>query len=221
MARSSGNVRHSRAVAAKAISWGLLVLAAAGVACSDDDEAAEDGAGACVAGGGPVAGPADAHCVDEAGMNIVQSIGACTTAAVVDGVEDEHEEGEEEHEEEELGVFYGSEANDDDCKYRVSFTHSCIVQNQPVTFDVTLRRSGDGSVATGAMPSTVEAFLDDHPSPSNSFTGPERTPGTYAIGPVLFDRPGRWTVRFHFFETCSDIPEDSPHGHTAFYIDVP
>ncbi|MEY4549153.1 MAG: hypothetical protein RL685_5348 [Pseudomonadota bacterium] len=213
MARNSGNVRQFGTVAVKAISWGLLVLAGAGSACSDDEDGAADGAAACVGGGGPVAGAADDHCVDDAGMSIVQSIGACSTTAVVDG------DGEEE---EELGVFYGSEANDDDCKYRVSFTHSCILQNRPVTFDVTLRRSSDGSVATGAMPSTVEVFMEDgHISPSNTFTGPERTPGTYGIGPVVFDRPGRWTVRFHFFETCSDIPEDSPHGHTAFYIDVP
>jgi hypothetical protein len=37
----------------------------------------------------------------------------------------------------------------------------------------------------------------------------------------VFDQSGRWVVRFHYFETCSDVPEDSPHGHVAFYIDVP
>jgi hypothetical protein len=212
MARGS---RWFSTAAVQAISWGLLALAGAGAACSDEEDR---GAPVCVGGGGPVAGEADSHCVADDGTSIVQRIGACTTAAV--GGQEDREEGDPE---EELGVFYGREANDDDCKYRVSFTSSsCIVQNQPVTFNVTLRRNEDGSVATGAMPSTVEAYMEDgHISPSNTFSGPERTPGTYAIGPVVFDRPGRWVVRFHFFETCSDIPEDSPHGHTAFYLDVP
>jgi hypothetical protein len=49
---------------------------------------------------------------------------------------------------------------------------------------------------------------------------PEISPGTYRVGPILFDKPGRWVVRFHFFETCFDAP-DSPHGHAAFYIQVP
>jgi hypothetical protein len=46
-------------------------------------------------------------------------------------------------------------------------------------------------------------------------------PGTYSVGPVRFDQAGRWFVRFHFYETCSDAPEDSPHGHVAFWVDVP
>jgi hypothetical protein len=28
-------------------------------------------------------------------------------------------------------------------------------------------------------------------------------------------------VRFHLHENCSDVPEDSPHGHAAFYVSVP
>jgi len=47
------------------------------------------------------------------------------------------------------------------------------------------------------------------------------SPGVYSVGPVRFDQAGRWTVRFHFFETCLDAREDSPHGHAAFYVDVP
>lgn len=186
----------------------LLGLATAGAACSDDEEP-------CVSGGGPVSGPADTHCTDSAGMPIVQSIGACVSAASAADLQAGDEP-------EEFGVFYGSQASDDGCKYDVSFTHSCIAVDRPVTFDVTLLEKSDGSAASGARPSTVEAYMEDgHISPSNSFRGPESPAGTYAIGPVVFDRPGRWVVRFHFFETCSDIPADSPHGHTAFYIDVP
>ena len=189
--------------------WLLLGLLAAGSACTDE----ADG-GSCESGGGPVSGALDLHCMDDQGRGIVQSIGECLTGAQAAGAGG--------GEVEEFGVFYGSEAFDDGCKYRVSFTHSCIQQNRPVTFDVTLTRNSDGSPATGAMPTTVEAYMEEgHISPSNTFRGPEGPPGTYAIGPVVFDRPGRWVVRFHFYETCSDLPPDSPHGHTAFYIDVP
>jgi hypothetical protein len=32
---------------------------------------------------------------------------------------------------------------------------------------------------------------------------------------------GRWNVRFHMYEQCSDLTEDSPHGHITFFVDVP
>ena len=212
MAHGTERSRPARWATLKPPSWLLLGMAITGAACSESEEPA-----VCVGGGGgPVSGPADTHCTDNAGMPIVQSIGACVTGAAGDPPQGGDVPVEE------FGTFYGSQASDDGCKYDVSFTHSCIVQNEPVTFDVTLRRKSDGSPATGARPSTVEVYMEDgHISPSNSFSGPEGPPGTYAIGPVEFDRPGRWVVRFHFFETCSDIPADSPHGHTAFYIDVP
>jgi hypothetical protein len=28
-------------------------------------------------------------------------------------------------------------------------------------------------------------------------------------------------VRFHFYEDCLDLLPDSPHGHAAYFIDVP
>ncbi|HKO92482.1 MAG TPA: hypothetical protein VJU61_15075 [Polyangiaceae bacterium] len=196
--------------------WGALCgglfIAAAGAACSDD----ESEAGACVAGGGPVASSAgDTHCLDSAGQDIIQPIGACATGAAAS---DDHE-----HPEEQLGIFYGRAASDDACKYEVSFTNTCITLNQPVTFTVALKRKGDGTPASGAAPANPEIYMVDEPhvSPSNGITAPERSPGVYDIGPIVFDRAGRWVVRFHFFETCSDLLEDSPHGHVAFYIDVP
>jgi hypothetical protein len=189
----------------------LLALLGGGAACSsDDDEAAP----ACVDGGGPVlSSEPDDHCKNPNGTDRVQAIGSCVTMA------DEGDGADEE----EMGIFFGREADDDDCKYNISFTNTCIAQNQPVTFTVKLNRKSDGAAAPGALPVNPEIFMAEgsHVSPSNTFSAPEGPPGTYAIGPVVFDRPGRWVVRFHFFETCSDIPEDSPHGHTAFYIDVP
>jgi hypothetical protein len=188
----------------------LLALAVGGAACSDDEETNPP---ACIGGGGPVLSEApDNHC-----MGRVQDIGACVSAAD----EDDLASGDEE---EELGVFFGREADDDDCKYRVSFTNTCIALNQPVTFNLSLRRKQDNGVASGALPSNPEIYLADDPghiSPSNEITAPESPAGSYAIGPIVFDRSGRWVVRFHFFETCSDLPEDAPHGHAAFYIDVP
>jgi hypothetical protein len=197
---------------AKPLGWLLLALLGGGAACSSDDDPAEP---ACVGGGGPVASTTpDDHCKSPSGADIVQSIGMCVSAA------DESDGGAAD---EEMGIFYGREADDDDCKYHISFTNTCITQNTPVTFTVKLTRKSDGKAASGALPVNPEVFMAEgsHVPPNNTFTAPEGPPGTYAISPIVFDRPGRWVVRFHFFETCSDIPDDSPHGHTAFYIDVP
>ena len=201
-------------VRVRPILWALLATLAGGAACSDD----EDEPAACVDGGGPVAGPADTHCQEADGTPIVQEIGQCVTGAAAPPA------GEDQEEEEVLGIFYGREADDDDCKYHARFDNTCITQGAPVTFTVQLRRKSDSAAATGADPDGLEVYLADDPShlsPSNDITASEGPPGTYEIGPAVFDRPGRWVVRFHFFETCSDLPEDSPHGHTAFYIDVP
>jgi hypothetical protein len=194
----------------------LLALAIGGAACSDDDKGDDEvDPAACEGGGGPVlSSEPDTHCKSDTGADIVQSIGMCVPAADDDGTAADDEE---------MGVFYDREADDDDCKYHVSFTNTCIKLNQDVTFTVKLTSKSDGKAASGALPSSPEIYMeaDGHPSPSNDIKAPERPAGTYAIGPIEFDRPGRWVVRFHFFEVCSDIPDDSPHGHTAFYIDVP
>ena len=57
------------------------------------------------------------------------------------------------------------------------------------------------------------------PPPRNP--SPEIAPGVYKVGPIQFSRAGIWQVRFHLFEECSDDPDDSPHGHAAFFIQVP
>jgi hypothetical protein len=200
----------------------LLVPLTQGLACSDDDDGA---GGECIGGDGAVAGAVDNHCVAADGTAIVQAIGICATG-IEEEAGDEGEEGEEdhEHEEEEHPILTGREADDDDCKYHVRFENTCVAVNEPVTFTLTLTRKFDGMPGSGTIPSNPEIFLADdltHISPSNDITASEGPAGTYEIGPVLFDRSGRWVVRFHYFETCSDLPEDSPHGHVAFYIDVP
>jgi hypothetical protein len=197
---------------------GLLgAVAALGLACSDDDG---DG-GECIGGDGAVAGTADTHCVAEDGSEIAQVIGMCATGgeAAEEGEEHEHEEGEEDH-----PILTGREADDDDCKYHVRFENTCVAVNQPVTFTLSLTRKFDGMPGAGTMPAYPEVYLADdltHISPSLNITASEGPAGTYEIGPIVFDRSGRWVIRFHYFEDCSDLPEDSPHGHVAFYIDVP
>jgi hypothetical protein len=195
----------------------LACVLAVGCSSGDDDSTPA----VCTSTGGPVAGVEDTHCTDSAGDPIVQSIGECQTGPLgAGGSGDEEDPADEPYE-----VRYGSSAQDDDCKYNTSFSNSCIELNKPVTLTLSLKKRADGdAAATGAVPKFPEIFLADDPShisPSSHIQAPEGPPGTYKIGPIVFDRSGRWVVRFHFFEECSDIPEDSPHGHVAYYVDVP
>src|SRR5437867_328431 len=74
---------------------------------------------------------------------------------------------------------------------------------------------------TAAKP-RAEVYLSDvHPAPNTRQKPVEESPGTYTVGPIRFDAPGQWTVRFHFFEECADVLEESPHGHVAFLAQVP
>lgn len=191
----------------------LASTAALGIACSDDDTS---GGGECIGGEGAVAGAEDDHCIDADGSEITQAIGMCVTGG------EAAEEGEED--EEAHPILSGREADDDDCKYHVRFENTCVALNEPVTFTLSLTRKFDGMPGAGTTPAYPEVFLADdasHISPSNDITAREGPAGTYEIGPIVFDRSGRWVIRFHYFENCSDLPEDSPHGHVAFYIDVP
>jgi hypothetical protein len=116
--------------------------------------------------------------------------------------------------------MYGTEGDDDDCKYHVTWSATPICEKAGVTFTVTLTTKADGAPATGAG-TMIEATLGDtHVAPNTGMTI-EAMPGVYNIGPVVFDRPGRWTVRYHIHEDCTDVSDSSPHGHAAFFVDVP
>jgi len=118
-------------------------------------------------------------------------------------------------------TMYNSSGSDDDCKYNVKWTSTAVKENVNVTFDVNAIRRIDGQPATGANVQ-LEVYLNSYtPSPSVNIRSHESAGGNYSVGPVIFDHPGMWTVRFHFYETCSDAPDDSPHGHAAFYVNVP
>lgn len=197
--------------------------------CNGDDDAMDGQAGAtmCTSAGGPVEdGATDLHCTDSAGEPIVQSVGACQTD-VGDGTAGAAGAGGTAGagaDDEEFTVLTSHQGADDDCKYDVSFTNTCVELNRPVTFTLKLTTRATGKPATGARPYFPEIYLAEDPShisPSFEIKAPEKPSGSYAIGPIVFDRSGRWVVRFHFYETCSDVPPDSPHAHVAFYIDVP
>lgn len=170
--------------------------------------------------GGPVVGALDVHCQDANGP-IVQAVNASSCKPMFDmaggGMADMGEGEVSEYGE----TQYNAEGNDDDCKYRVKFNVSSARKGDRATFTATLTNLATSQPVTGAM-TRAEVFLSDiHPAPNTGADTTESTPGTYVIGPIQFDASGRWTVRFHYFEDCSDSVEDSPHGHIAFFVDVP
>lgn len=202
--------RRSLAVAILAAAFAALVLGTG--ACSGKDTPPP---GNCAKPGGPVEGAADDHCKGPDGGAIVQPTtpASCHSdggAANPDGGTPPWG-----------ATLYNAEGDDDDCKYHVKMSVSTLCENKDVTLTLVATRRADGTAATGAQVD-AEVFLSDtHPAPNSGATSVENPPGTYRIGPIHFDRPGRWTARFHLYETCDDVLEDSPHGHAAFYLDVP
>jgi hypothetical protein len=155
--------------------------------------------------GGPVAGATDTHCTGRS-----QAVDLSTCHANVDAGAPDYGP-----------TQYNSSGDDDDCKYQVSFTSNPIRRNENVTFTVTAKTLADLQPATGAN-IEGEVFLNDtHPAPNSGQATTEKGGGVYDVGPIKFDAAGRWTVRFHLHEDCQDSTDDSPHGHIAFYIDVP
>jgi hypothetical protein len=160
--------------------------------------------------GGPVSGPLDTHCSLPDGGVIAQVTDLSVCHLPADAGPTDYG-----------ATMYNSAGDDDDCKYHVSFTETPIRPNQNVTFTVTATTKIDGQPETGAN-ILAEVFLNDtHPAPNSGQTTTEKPGGVYDIGPIVFDAQGRWTVRFHLHEDCQDATDDSPHGHAAFYIDVP
>ncbi len=169
--------------------------------------------------GGAVTGAADTHCVAPDGGLISQSTSAagCTEkppdAAV--GAPDADENGD-------FGAsLFNQSGNDDDCKYHYAWTATPIYENYDVHFTLTLTNLGDSSPATGAAPYMEITLADLHSAPPTDPKATETSPGVYDIGPIQFDMPGMWLARFHVYATCLDYAEDSPHGHAAFFVNVP
>ena len=114
----------------------------------------------------------------------------------------------------------GTDADDDLCKYHVRWSAPPLTVGQPITFALDGVNLADGAPMHGAAP-RIEAFLDEtHVLATAGQTRAEPTPGHYTIGGISFDTAGTWTVRFHFFDGCTEVAEDSPAGHVAFLVDV-
>ncbi|MFT3766780.1 MAG: FixH family protein [Minicystis sp.] len=178
----------------RTIACGSLLLASAVAACSSSS-----------GGGGPVSGPADAHC----GTTVTVTDPAVCKATGTAPEEEEH------------ATLFNAEGDDDECKYHVKWTATDIGENEDVTFTVTMTSKADGTPVTGADPN-IEAFLTEtHPAPNSDAKTTETGAGVYTIGPIRFDAAGQWTVRFHFFEECTEIDEATPHSHVAFFVSVP
>ena len=190
--------------------------------------------------GGPVAGATDAHC--EGVTPVVVDAAACMTPepdggeAGAGGATAEAGDGtagadcNATHDAEYGETLYNSEGDDDDCKYHAAWSSTPIRLNQD--FTVTLTTSDNATqqpleaLEDGALPlSRVEVYQPCQPNrrpPAQNALAKfkETAPGVFTGGPLRLDQPGRWVIRFHLYEQCLD-GEHSPHGHLAFFIQVP
>ena len=181
---------------------------AAVVACSSSSTTPAGGTGDTAAA---VQGATDTHCNGQETRAVDPSVCHETIDAGADGGMDTNDYGPTE---------YNSEGDDDDCKYHVKWTATKVAEGSDVTFYVVATNKKDGTPVAGTVV-RAEVFLDDtHPAPNTKQASSESAPGQYGVGPIQFDNPGKWTVRFHFHEECNDSPT-SPHGHAAFYVQVP
>jgi hypothetical protein len=221
----------------------VLATAVVALGCSSNN----GGSGATFPSG-EVIGPPDTHCSDGDGGLMVQTIGVCqvddptlvpsdqsacdvtfdqdagtgaaTDAAASTGADAAVPVSD-------YGpTMYGSAGNDDDCKYYVSWISTPIQEKVDTYFTVTVRRLEDMKAATcaGVIPDVSlvppDGGFSTHGVPPPAHPSTEISSGVYKVGPIPFDVPGVWTVRFHFYEECNDT-EDSPHGHAAFFVNVP
>jgi hypothetical protein len=183
---------------------------------------------------GIVSGTKDSHCaetvtVDQAACHPASTgsggdagAGTADGGALAEGGAGTPDSGAEES----FATLYNNEGDDDDCKYHVKWSApNGVAQGAGVTFNIVLTtRAGEPVTGAGiaGQPVRGEVFLNDtHPAPrASEETSSNNGGGNYTLGPIYFDAPGTWTVRFHFFEDCDDS-EKSPHGHAAFYVQVP
>ncbi len=192
-------------------------------------------------GAGPVSGPADKHCkgvppqpTNQGDCHVTMPPGTGAGTGAGTGGGGGSAAGGGGGPVSDYGpTMFGSEGDDDDCKYHLTWTSTPIAENQDVTFTFTgiyLATGEPNPPACANCPveglstsnTLLEVYLNTtHPAPPTNEIVTPGAAGTYSIGPIQFDAPGKWTVRFHLFELCADVLADSPHGHAAFYVDVP
>jgi hypothetical protein len=189
--------------------------------------------------GGLVMGDADTHCAMQ--TPAVVDSAACMTAEASAGAggapADEGSTSQAgasdcnaEHDAMYGETLYGDSGDDDDCKYEAHWTSTPIRLKENVTFTITatdlttgkpLEALADGKLALSRLEVYEPCKLEHRPpllDAQAKFS--ETAPGVYTGGPIQFDESGRWVVRFHFYEECLD-GDTSPHGHIAFFVDVP
>jgi hypothetical protein len=198
----------------------------------------EPNAATCASPGGPVIGPADTHCVGPGGVAIVQptTMAGCYADAATGNAGGDDGGGAAAGDDGGGGnigncgqsaygaTMDGNVSADDDCKYNVMWTSTPICENQPVYFTVQVSRRDNDVPVSGANTRPDVVLNCVHPIPNTPKPrdpSPEVAPGVYIVGPIAFDMPGTWVVRFHFNENCFDFSPQSPHGHAAFYVQVP
>jgi hypothetical protein len=190
----------------------LLVVSIVALGCGDSAPKPVT----CNPMGSPTSGAADTHC---AGMPAQPTDMAACNAMMPDAAAGAPDAGSGTSE---FGpTMFNTEGDDDDCKYHIKYSATNICENGDIYFTAVVTKKTDNSALTGATPD-LEIYLNDtHPAPNSNQHSVEGPPGTYRIGPVQFDAPGMWTVRFHFFHQCEDFLPTSPHGHAAFFVTVP
>ena len=130
-------------------------------------------------------------------------------------------------------TLFDSEGDDDDCKYHVAWTSTPVEKGKPFTLTVTATSKTTGeplehiAAQDPGKPalSRIEPFLPCEPShlaPTSDYEArvTEIGPGTFTVGPVVFDESGHWAVRYHFYEECFNNVT-TPHAHIAFFVNVP
>jgi hypothetical protein len=191
---------------------------------------------------GELIGPPDSHCAAPDGTLMIQTIGVCgvidparvpsnsSTCGVIFTADAGAAPPASDPDASTNGygpTMYGSAGNDDDCKYYLSWIATPIQEKADTYFTVTVLRLQDMQPATCAgigadlsLDPVDDAAFSTHGVAAPANPAPEIMPGVYQVGPIRFDAPGTWTVRFHLFEECTDTPA-SPHGHAAFFVKVP
>jgi hypothetical protein len=183
------------------------------VGCGDDNSGSPDMAAgndlAICVGGGPVTGAQDDHCM---GTFVTVDPAQCSADGGDSGGGSDYGD-----------TMSNSTGYDDDCKYFVSFTvagGACVGTDN--FFTVTLEDATTKAPITGATGVRPEVVLTKNGTPVNTSSShtTQMSGGQNNIGPIHFPSSGHNTVRFHFFEDCTDA-EASPHGHAAFFVNVP
>jgi hypothetical protein len=201
----------------------------------------------CSSPGGEVTGADNMHCI-MAGVPQVQPTGKCESVAAAGAASSGTSGGDDSATAMDAGddgggdsancgetgygvTNYNKSAADDDCKYDVSWTSTPVCLNGNVYFTVTAKKraGADGGASVSDEPPLTGASVDAEVvhsdcmtiAPNSGQTTVEQGNGVYKVGPIKFSKSGKWVVRFHFNACCSDDPVDSPHGHAAFWINVP